>query len=220
MVDVGVEHELLDFELDLVGELEPFAREKLDAVVLEGVVRGGNDRAGVGAQAARQKRDAGRRHRSDQQDVDTHGADARRHRGLQHVAGDPRVLPDHDARAVSRTRRSAKHVRDRAAETERGLRGHRLDVGDAAHAVGTEQLAGATPVRGGAGLLLAHRRAPFFGSGFASGFASIFCSGLGSIFDSALGSRISRRMTGGSRLMISTSGGNATSASTMCSPGS
>ena len=78
------------------GSLKPVLVEELDAVVLKGIVRGGDDHAGVGAQAAREKGDTRRRHRPDQQHVDTHRADARGERALEHVAGEARVLADDD----------------------------------------------------------------------------------------------------------------------------
>ena len=46
-VVVGEEDDVLDLLLQLVGELEALAVEDLDAVVLKGVVAGGDDDAGV-----------------------------------------------------------------------------------------------------------------------------------------------------------------------------
>ena len=133
----AVENQFLDAALGLVIELEAFAREKLDAVVLKRIVRRRDDHAGVGAHAARQERDAGRRQRSDQPDVNAHRADARGHRGLEHVAGEARVLADQDAAMAAAW--ILENVRERAAEPHRGFGGDRLGVGDAAHAVGAEE---------------------------------------------------------------------------------
>src|SRR5690606_2269693 len=46
---------------------------------------------------ARQVGDGGRGHGTGQQHVDTRGRQARSQRGLQHVAGNPGVLADHDS---------------------------------------------------------------------------------------------------------------------------
>ncbi len=81
----------------------------------------------------------GRRQRPDQQHVDAHRADARGHGGLEHVAREPRVLADDD---LVPARAALEHVGDGAAEAQRRLRRHRLDVRDAADAVGAEELAG------------------------------------------------------------------------------
>ena len=135
-VDRVREHEPLDLRLDLVGQLEPRPAEELDAVVLERVVGGGDDHPGVRAECPREERDPGRGERTDEQHVDAHRADAGRHRGLEHVAGEPRVLADQDLVPV---RRPLAHVGERPPETERRLRRHGLDVRDAAYAVGTEE---------------------------------------------------------------------------------
>ena len=136
VVDGVREHQFLDLRLQVVGELEAVGGEELDAVVLEGIVRGGDDDARVGTQAACEERDARRRHRADEQHVHAHRADARSHGRLQHVARDAGVLADQDL-VAPRTR--PKDVRDGAAEAQRHLRGHRVLVGDPANAVGAEE---------------------------------------------------------------------------------
>ena len=144
-VDRVREDEPLDLRLELVGELEPGRAEELDAVVLEGIVRRGDDDPGVGAERAGEERDARGGERPDQEHVDSHGADARGHGGLEHVAREARVLADQDLVPAIRLLR---HVGERAPESERDLRGHRLDVRDPAHAVRAEQLAHYRPPRG------------------------------------------------------------------------
>src|SRR5262249_13505959 len=108
----------------------------LDAVVLERIVRRRDHHARVRAERAREEGDPGRRQRAHQEDVDAHRADARRHRRLQHVAREPRVLPDEDAMAMGR---ALADVGERAPQPERRLRRHGLDVRGPAHAVGAEQ---------------------------------------------------------------------------------
>ena len=62
----------LDLALDLVGQLVAVRAEQLDAVVIVGVVRGGDHHAEVGAHRARQHRHRRRRHRAEQQHVHAH----------------------------------------------------------------------------------------------------------------------------------------------------
>ena len=50
--DLAAEDQVLDLIFDLVVELVAVGAEELDAVVVVGIVRGGDDDAGVGAQAA------------------------------------------------------------------------------------------------------------------------------------------------------------------------
>ena len=132
-----VEHQRFDSPLSLVVEFESFARKKLDAVVLEGIVRRRNDHARVGAHAARQERDGRRRQRTHQPHVHAHRADPGLDRRLEHVARQARVLADENS--AMPPGRIAEHVRERAPELERRLRRDRLFVGDAANAVGAEQ---------------------------------------------------------------------------------
>ncbi len=135
-VDRVGEHQPFDLSLDLVGQLEALAVEELDAVVLKRVVRGGDHHARIGPQRAREEGDARGGQRPHEQHVDAHRADARGHGRLEHVAREPRVLADQDLVPV---RRALAHVRERPAEPQRRLRGHRLDVRDAPHAVGAEE---------------------------------------------------------------------------------
>ena len=90
-------HAALDLGLDLVGQLVPVGGEDLDAVVLVGIVRRADHHARVRAHRPGDERDPGRRQRSHQQHVGAGGHDPRLQRALQHVAGEPRVLADHDA---------------------------------------------------------------------------------------------------------------------------
>ena len=134
--EVGV-HQRLDLALDVVGQLEAVRPEQLDAVVLVGIVRGRDHDAEVGAHRAGQHGDGRRRHRAEQQHVH---AD-RREAGLQgvfdHVAGQARVLADHDAVAVVA---ALEHEAGRLPDLQGEFR--RDDaVGAAADAVGAEMLA-------------------------------------------------------------------------------
>jgi hypothetical protein len=133
-----VENQLLDFRLELVVELEAVAREKLDAVVLERIVRRGNHHARIRTHTSSKKSYTRCRQRADQPYVDAHRTDSRGDRGFEHVARQARVLADENLAMASM--RAAKDVRERAPQLHRGLRGNRLFVRDPAHAVGAEQL--------------------------------------------------------------------------------
>ena len=85
---------VLDPLLHLVGELVALAVEDLDAVVLIGVVGGGDDDAGVRLAAHRQ---IGHRRGGDDAQghhVAAHGAQTRHQGRLQHIGGDAGVLAD------------------------------------------------------------------------------------------------------------------------------
>ena len=53
---------VFDGEFDRVGQLEAVAAEELDAVVLPGIVRGGDDDAGLEAVLTREEGDGGSGH--------------------------------------------------------------------------------------------------------------------------------------------------------------
>jgi hypothetical protein len=64
--------QILDFQLQLVGQLVAIGTEELDAVVVERIVRGRDHHAEIGAQRPRQHGDGGCRHRAEH---DRHHAD-------------------------------------------------------------------------------------------------------------------------------------------------
>ncbi len=96
---VGVDQRF-DLVLDVVGQLVAVGSEQLDAVVVEGVVRGGDHDAEIGAHRARQHGDRRRGHRPEQQHVHADGGEARDQSRLDHIAGQPGILADDDAVAV------------------------------------------------------------------------------------------------------------------------
>src|SRR5207253_2197749 len=73
--DVAAENEIFDFAFDGVVEFVTIGAEKFNAVVIVGIVRGGDDNAGVGAQAAGDISDPGSGKGPDEDDVDAHGQD-------------------------------------------------------------------------------------------------------------------------------------------------
>ena len=129
--------EIFDFVLFGVGEFEAIAGEDLDAVVLIGIVGGGDHHAGIGAHAARDEGDAGRAHRADEVDVDAHRADAGGEGGFEHVAAYAGILTDHDR--VTPVRMFFADVRGGAANLKGQLRGHGVHVRDAANTVGSKE---------------------------------------------------------------------------------
>ena len=75
----------------------------------------------------------------EQQHVHADRQEARRQRLLDHVAGQPRVLADHDAMAMVA---AVEDLAGRHADAHGDLGRHRFAVGAAAHAVGAEERAG------------------------------------------------------------------------------
>ena len=136
LAEIGIDQRL-DAEFDLVGQLVAVRAEQLDAVVVVRVVRGRDHHAEIGAHRARQHGDRRRRHRAGQQHVHADRGEARHQRGLDHVAGQPRVLADQHAVAVVAV---LEHQARGLPDLERKLRRDRA-VGAAANAVGAEILA-------------------------------------------------------------------------------
>ncbi len=111
--------QLLDPHLDVVRELVAVGSEQLDAVVVERIVRGRDHHAEIGAHRARQHRNGRRRHRTEQQHVHADRGEARLQRRLDHVAGQPRILADHDAMPMIA---ALEHEARRLAHAQRQLR--------------------------------------------------------------------------------------------------
>ena len=132
--DILVEHSL-DALLDLVGELVAIGTEQLDAVVVIGIVRGRDHHADIGAQRAHQHGDRRRRDRAEQEHVHAGGTQTRHHRVLDHIAGKPCILAEHDAMAMAAAleRQAGGH-----ADPHGDLRRHRKLVGAPANAVRAE----------------------------------------------------------------------------------
>jgi len=132
------EDQVLDLGLLLVRELEARAGEHLDPVVLERVVGGGHHEARVRPHALRDVGDPRRREHADHLGVTPHRGDPGLQGALQHVAGDPGVLADHDAGAVSPLPQDVGH---RLADGEGHRRVHGVAVGLAPDPIGSEQFA-------------------------------------------------------------------------------
>ena len=131
-----VGHLPLDLPLDPLGELLARAREHLDAVVLERVVRGGDDDARVEPPFARQVGDGRRR-----DDAGARHVAPGRPRPVRELAADPlarlaRVAPDEQPVFA---RGPWQRAHERGAQAADGRRIERRDAGAPAHAVCSEE---------------------------------------------------------------------------------
>ena len=132
----------LDLGLFLVAQLGAGAREELDAVVGEGVVRGADDDAGVRAALVDQRGEPRRRDHAGDLHARAAAGEAGRERRLEHRAAEPRVAADHEQRVRAGLLR--QHHGRRAADLDGELRGQQF-AGDAADAVRAEVRAHARP---------------------------------------------------------------------------
>ena len=132
-------HELFDLVLDRVRELEAVGTEQLDAVVLEGIVRGRNHDADVGPHGTRQEADGRCRNRTEQEHVDTDRQESGGQRLLDHVAGEPCVLADHRAMTMAA---AIEHLARGHADAHGDLGCHGRAVRAAAHTIGAEERTG------------------------------------------------------------------------------
>ena len=119
-----------------IGQLVAVRPEQLDAVVLIRIVGSGNHDAEIGSQAAGQHGHRRRRHRPGQNDVHPRGDEAGRERGLQQVAGEPGVLPDHHGMTM---RPAGEDMASRHARPQRRRGRHGFCVRKAAKAVGAKK---------------------------------------------------------------------------------
>jgi len=87
-------HHVFDGQLHVIRQLGALRREKLDAIVVVRIVRGGDHDAGAGAGGAREIGDRRRGHRPEQADVHAGGGESRLKQGFQQITGDTRVLAD------------------------------------------------------------------------------------------------------------------------------
>src|SRR5262245_3082561 len=147
-------HQDLDRLLVLVGELVAVGTEQLDAVVAVRVVRGGDHHAKIGTQRPGQHGDGRRRHRTELEYVHAHRSEARDERGLDHIAGEPRILTDHDAVAIGAL---GEQPASGHAHLERHFGGHRIGVSAATDTIRAKEFArhwAAPPYVSGRTLLL------------------------------------------------------------------
>ena len=92
--------QLFDFGFILVTEFKSIMTEQLDAVVMIGVVRGGNHDTDICAQRARQHGYCWGWHRAKLENIHAGGREARNKRVFDHIAGKAGILTHNDAVAV------------------------------------------------------------------------------------------------------------------------
>ena len=128
----------LDLGLLLVAQLEAGAGEELDAVVGEGVVRGADDDAGVGAALEDQRGEPRRRDHAGDLHARAAAGEAGGERRLEHRAAQPRVAADDEQRVRAGLLR--QHHGRGPPDLHGELGGQQL-AGDATDAVRAEVLA-------------------------------------------------------------------------------
>ena len=146
----------LDLGLFLVAQLDAGAGEELDAVVGEGVVRGADDDAGVGAALQHQRGEPRRRDHAGDLHARAAAGEAGGERRLEHRPAEPRVAADDEQRVRAGLLR--QHHGRRPAHLHGELGGQQL-AGHAADAVGAEVRAHVSAAR------RAGRRPSWRGSG-------------------------------------------------------
>jgi hypothetical protein len=132
----------LDLGLDRIGQLGAVGGEELDAVIVVRVVRRGNHDPRLQPQRAGEVSDGRRRHGAREHHVDTGGGEPGFEGGLQHVAGDSRVLADKNRRTLAGGQALARDQGDTrgVAQAHDKLGGNRGLPHPAADAVGAEVL--------------------------------------------------------------------------------
>ena len=130
----------LDVEFHCIGQLGALCRKKLDAIVVVGIVRGGDHHAGLQAQGAREIGHGRRRHRPAQHHVDPGRGKSGLQRGFQHIAGNARVLADQHGRMLVDGQPLARHQRGTGskAQAHHEIRRYRRLTDTTANAVGAE----------------------------------------------------------------------------------
>src|SRR6266545_1733303 len=129
-------HDVLDLLLHLVGELVSGSAEELDAVVLGGVVRSGDDRSRLCPEVGREKGDGRCGAHPEQDRVTPRRADAGGEGGLEELSRGTRVPADGDVRPAHA---GLGQRRNRGASEAAGELGGKLAVGDPPNPVGPEQ---------------------------------------------------------------------------------
>ncbi len=128
-------------QLGLVWQLGAGGGEELDAVVVIGIVRGGDDYADLQTQGAGQVGDARGRQRPGQANIDAGGSKAGFERRFEHVAGDPGVLADQHRRPLAVQGfmlGGDQHLAGGITQAHGKIRGDGRIAHLAAHAVGAE----------------------------------------------------------------------------------
>ena len=134
-IDIG-EDFLLHLLFNRVRKLIPLLIENLDAVMLVGVVRSGDDNARVRPLEHSEIRNRRCRQHAEGHHITANGADSRNQRAFQHIGRNARVLADGDDRLSALF--LFQNGRDGLARAEREIGGQIL-TDNAADPVGTKQ---------------------------------------------------------------------------------
>ncbi len=130
-------HQLLHVGFYLIGQLETISGKELDAVVLIGIVGGGNDHPGVGSHRGSDEGDSRGGQRTQKQCIHPHGTDACGDGILQEVTGNAGVLAHHDVFPPGAV---FNDVSQDPSQLQGHLRGHGMDVGHPPNPVGAEKM--------------------------------------------------------------------------------
>jgi hypothetical protein len=134
----------LDQVLDLVGQLHPTVGEELDPVVRGRIMTGRQHDPQLGAEVRGQVGHRRGGHHPEKQHVDAGTGQPGDHRGLEELAGRPRVAADHRKRAAAFGARRAEgpqavHRTSRGHGQVHGQPGGQITTGNSADTVRTEQ---------------------------------------------------------------------------------
>jgi uncharacterized protein RhaS with RHS repeats len=117
------------------------AVDEFDAVVLERVVRGGNDDAEARTELRAEHGDGRSGQLADENDIHSGGIDPCGERRLEHFARSTRVAAHDAASDAPRPPFAAEHDGGRLREAHDELWGHGVTIGHGTNAVGAEELA-------------------------------------------------------------------------------
>jgi len=82
--------------LDIIRELEPVGTEKLDAIIFEKIMRGGNHNAQIATQGASEHGNRGSGYGTKQHHIHAHRGETCDHGIFDHITAEARILADDD----------------------------------------------------------------------------------------------------------------------------
>lgn len=132
---------MFDTGFDFIIELVAIVPEKFDAVILVGIVRSGEDDAGIGAKRSRDVGHTRCRKGADQQGIAPQRGEARDHGIFEHVTREAGVLADDDFQFSMAGLGAVvtENMGGGTAQLESGLGCYRLDIRSAPNAVGSKK---------------------------------------------------------------------------------
>lgn len=155
VLDLAAEDEAFDLRFNRVIQFVTVGAEEFNSVIVVRIMRGGDDNAGIGSETSGDVSHTGRGEGTNKENISAHGEDTGGNGVLQHVTGKTGVFAN-DYLMTTVATRTGFHVLENmgggATQFERGFRGDRFNVGNAADTIGTENL-----------LLFAHNRLKLLG---------------------------------------------------------